>query len=193
MLAGLTSGFTEVFTKAGFGPQLRKEECIQHLLPRKNQTCQLLFHRRGQACSVTPAPVARCQGRGCPGACLRRGRVPGAGGSSPCLCAVSRQWGVPRLLHGNFSLRNTTLLLGGDKRHRFCSQGLKQQKHQQPPRRVGLGRCQSELSCSIRLPLPAAPALSTHPAPTLALQEQISPLRHPDCVTNPGEKPFPSG
>lgn len=48
-----TSGFTKAFTKAEFGPEVREEDCIQHLLPRKNQACQLLLNTRGQACGIT--------------------------------------------------------------------------------------------------------------------------------------------
>lgn len=46
-------GFTKAFMKAEFGPEFRKEECFQHLLPRKNQACQLLFNKRGRACDLT--------------------------------------------------------------------------------------------------------------------------------------------
>lgn len=77
-----TSGFTKAFTKAEFGPRLRKEKCIQHLLPRKNQACQLLLNTRGQACGVTTdssSRVPRPRLPGCPPALrhhARRGEHP---------------------------------------------------------------------------------------------------------------------
>lgn len=193
-----TSGFTELLTKAEFGPKPRKGERIQHLLPRKNQACQLVPRRRGQAGGVTAGcggQVPRRRLPGCPPE-LRQGarRETGWGGSTPCLCARIQAVGsTPAPPQQLLPQKYHSARFRGHKRHRGCSQGLKQQKRQQPPLRVGLRRLQRELSCFTQLPFPAAPALSTHPAPALSPQEQISPLGHPDRVTMSGGKPSPRG
>lgn len=86
--------------KAEFGPELRKK-CFQHLLPQKNQGCQLLFSM-SRGCALTD------HGRGF---LAPAHTMPGVGSKGPpALVLVSRHQGVLPLLPGNSSLRNPTVL-----------------------------------------------------------------------------------
>lgn len=116
----IASQFTKAFVNSEFGPEFRAEECFQHLLPQKDQACQLLLAREAE-------PVISVTLQWFPGCLPQPSPMPGAGSKAapPAFVLISRHQGV---LPGNSSPRNTTVLASGDKRHNFSCQGLNKKK-----------------------------------------------------------------